>query len=184
MKTSGNNSAKRGSSSTDAAVAAPLRPLQLAEVGRGQLVRPVLQQPGEQQVARLEQREVLLVLDVAGRQQPGSLQVEQGRGHDEELGRLAEVPLSRPGDVGDELVGDLRQGDFGDVELAPGDQAQQQVERTLEVVQPHPERAVVEPGAAGPGTGSASRWRRSPRDRLTRHPRPDEAQPACTVGCG
>ena len=42
----------------------------------------VLQQPGEQQVARLEQGEVLLVLDVALRQQPGGLEVEQGRGDD------------------------------------------------------------------------------------------------------
>jgi hypothetical protein len=37
--------------------------------------------------------------------------------------------------VGDELVSDLRQRHLGDVELVLGDQAQQQVERTLEVVQ-------------------------------------------------
>ena len=56
------------------------------------LVRAVLQQPGEEQVARLEQREVLLVLDLAAGQQPGRLEVEQGGGDDEELGGLAEVP--------------------------------------------------------------------------------------------
>ena len=48
-------------------------------------------------------------------------------------------------DVGDELVGHLRQRDLGDVELAPADQAEQQVERALEVVQPHAERAVARP---------------------------------------
>ncbi len=51
----------------------------LLEHGRDLLERAVLQEPGEEQVARLEQREVLLVLDVALRQQPGGLQVEQGR---------------------------------------------------------------------------------------------------------
>ena len=57
------------------------------------LERAVLQQPGEQQVPRLEQREVLLVLDVALRQQPGGLEVEQ-RGRDEQERRgLLEVPL-------------------------------------------------------------------------------------------
>ena len=69
-------------------------PLELGEVGGRELVRAVLQQPGEEQVARLEQREVLLVLDVGGRQQPRGLQVEQGRRDDEELGGLAEVPAA------------------------------------------------------------------------------------------
>ena len=71
------------------------------------LERLVLQQPGEQQVARLEQREVLLVLDVALRQQPGRLEVEQGRGDHQERRGLLEVPdLADRLDVGDELVGD------------------------------------------------------------------------------
>ena len=107
------------------------------------LERAVLQQPGEQQVARLEQREVLLVLDVALRQQPRRLEVEQGGGDEQERRGLLEVPLRSPAglDVGDELVGDLRQRDLGDVELVLGDQAEQQVERALEVVQ-----AQLEPG--------------------------------------
>ena len=56
------------------------------------LERAVLQQPREEQVARLEQREVLLVLDVALRQQPGRLEVEQGRGDQQERRGLLEVP--------------------------------------------------------------------------------------------
>ena len=112
------------------------------------LERLVLQQPREQQVPRLEQREVLLVLDVALRQQPGGLQVEQRRGDEQEGRGLLEVPRSLlarplasldrpvPGlDVRDELVGDLGQRHLGDVELVLADQAQQQVEGTLEVRQ-------------------------------------------------
>ena len=48
------------------------------------LERPVLQQPREEQVAGLQQRQVLLVLDLAGRQQPGRLEVEQGGGDQQE----------------------------------------------------------------------------------------------------
>ena len=64
--------------------------------------------------------EVVLVLGTALRQQPGGLEVEQGRGDDQELGGLAQ-PLIAPDsflllDVRDELVGDLRQGDLGDVQ--------------------------------------------------------------------
>ncbi len=112
------------------------------------LVGPVLQQPREQQVAGLQQREILLVLHVARGQQPGGLQVEQGGRHDQELGGLPEVPRGPLApDVGDELVGDLGQGHFGHVQLVLGDQAEQQVERPLEVVQVHLE------GAAAPGGG-------------------------------
>ena len=48
--------------------------------GRDLLVRPVLEQPGEQQVPGFQQRQVLLVVDLAGGQQPGRLEVEQRRG--------------------------------------------------------------------------------------------------------
>ena len=63
------------------------------------LERAVLEQPGEQQVARLEQREVLLVLDVALREEPRGLEVEQGSGDQEERRRLVEVPLPAPPSV-------------------------------------------------------------------------------------
>ena len=57
------------------------------------LVRAVLQQPGEQQVAHLEQRQVLVVLDLPGRQQPGGLEVEQGGGDHQKRGGLLQVQL-------------------------------------------------------------------------------------------
>ena len=126
--------------------------LALAQERRRLLVGLVLQQPGEQQVAGLEQLEVVLVVDVGGGQQPGGLEVEQRGGDDEELAGLVEVQLvaERP-QVGDELVGDLRQRDLGDVELVLADQLQQQVERALEVGQPDGEP----PAAAVPVTPSA-----------------------------
>ena len=57
------------------------------------LVGPVLQQPGEEQVAGLEQGQVLGVLDLPRGQQPGRFQVEQGGGDDQELAGLVQVPV-------------------------------------------------------------------------------------------
>ena len=77
---------------------------------------------------------------------------------------------------GDELVGDRGQRHLGDVQLVLGDQAQQQVERALEVVQPHRERgrsrrsgatasaSLTPRSAAGPGRSR----RRAPRSRPAR----------------
>ena len=101
------------------------------------LERPVLQQPREQQIAHLEQREVFLVVDLPGRQQPGRLQIQQ-RGGDHQKGRrLVEFQLraDRLG-VGDEFVGHLVQRHIGDVETVREDQLQQQIERPLEIAQP------------------------------------------------
>ena len=61
-------------------VAAQRRCLELGEHLRDMLERPVLQQPGEQQVADLQQRQVLLVVHLTGGQQPRGLEVEQRRG--------------------------------------------------------------------------------------------------------
>ncbi len=100
------------------------------------LERAVLQQPCEEQVAGLEQGEVLLVLHLGSRQQPDHLEIEQRRSDHEEARGLVEVPVvTQTLDVGDELVGDPGQGHLGDVELVLGDQLQQKVERSLEVVE-------------------------------------------------
>ena len=120
-----------------ARIAAQRRGLQLGEHLRDVLERPVLQQPGEQQVADLQQRQVLLVVDLPRRQQPGRLEIEQRRGDHQERGGLLELHLGtdRAG-VGDEFVGDLMQRHFGDVEAVGENQLQQQVERPLEIGQP------------------------------------------------
>ena len=108
------------------------------------LVRAVLEQPREEQVAGLQQREVRLVLDLGGGQQPRRLQIEQRGGDDQELGGLVEVPVRPHGaDVGHELVGDPGQRDLGDVQLVLGDQLEEEVEGALEVVEDDLEPAVV-----------------------------------------
>ena len=128
----------------------------LAEDLRDLLVRAVLQQPGEEQVPGLEQREVRLVLHLGGGQQPGRLEVEQGGGDDQELGGLVEVPVGPHGpDVRHELVGDLGQRDLGDVQLVLGDQLEQQVEGPLEVGEPHGEPPVVDRVLAAPAARPA-----------------------------
>ena len=154
---------------------------------RGDLLeRPVLQQPGEQQVPRLQQREVLVVLDVARRQQPGRLEVEQGGRDHEELAGLVEIPLRAAGpDVGDELVGDPGQRDLGDVELVLGDQPEQQVERALEDVEVHLEardaRAARCAGSAPPTSsrrrGAASSPDSTDRPAGRRDPRASRVRP-------
>ena len=142
------------------------RAIRAARTSGRLLVGAVLQQPGEEQVAGLEQRQVLLVLDVGGRQQPGRLQVEQGRGDHEELGGLAEVPLAALDvEVGQELVGDLGERDLGDVELVLRDEPEQQVERAFET-----DRWTWNPCPGPPPPGRLSAARRPGRPSRTRGP--------------
>ena len=121
-------------------VTAQRRGFEFGEHLRDVLVRPVLKQPREQQIADLQQGQVLGVVDLAGRQQPGGLEVQQGRGDHQERGGLVEFQRGSdlPG-VGDELVGDLVQRYLGHVQPLGEDQLQQQVEGSLEIVQPDPE---------------------------------------------
>jgi hypothetical protein len=73
---------------------------------RRPLERSVLHEPGEEQVTRLQQRQVALVLDLGRGQQPDDLEVEQGRCDDEEAGRRVKVPfLAERLQVRDELIG-------------------------------------------------------------------------------
>jgi hypothetical protein len=98
------------------------------------LERPVLQQPGEQQVADLEQGQVLLVVDSPAGSNRAALRSSRVAA----TSRKAVVSSSsNPADllgVGDELVGHLVQRHLGDVQAVREDQLQQQVERTLEVL--------------------------------------------------
>ena len=138
-------------------------------------------EPGPSLEACLEA--ILLVLDLARGQQPRRLEVEQGGRHHQEVARLVQVERVGPGpDVADELVGDLGQGDLGDVQLVLGDQPEEQIERPLEDVEVDLEarrvaglaRAArlavhrrdhgVPAGACpGPGSPAASRSRRASR---------------------
>lgn len=72
-------------------ITAQRRGLQLGEQLRDVFERAVLQQPGEQQVADLQQRQVLVVLGLTGKQQPGRLQIQQGGGDQQERRRLIEL---------------------------------------------------------------------------------------------
>src|SRR5450756_1217680 len=138
--------------------------------------RQVLQQPGEEQVPGLKQRQVLLVLDLARGQQPRRLQVEQRRRHDKEVADLVQVPAARAlPDIGDELVGDGGERHLGDVELVLGDQPEQQVKRALEDIEVYLEgaRAVRRVISLARGGGACAmsvrvqargvRWRRGRR---------------------
>ena len=65
----------------------------------------VLQQAGEQQVARLEQGDVVGVDQFALRQQPRDLEIEQRRRDHQELARLIELLIGvEVAQVGEELV--------------------------------------------------------------------------------
>lgn len=111
---------------------------------RDLFVRAVLQQPGEEQVPRFEERQVGFVLDLGGGQQPGRLQIQQRRRDHQELGRLVQVPVRphRP-DVHHELIGDLGERDLGDIQLVLRDQLEEEVEGPLEVGEPNLEDPVV-----------------------------------------
>ena len=114
------------------------------EPDRDLLERPILQQAGEQQVARLEERDVVGIHQFALRQQPGDLQVEQRGGDDEELaGRVELLGGLQRAQVGEEFIRDLAQRDLGDVEFVLRDQGQQQVERAAVVAEVDRESGVV-----------------------------------------
>ena len=75
-------------------VAAQCRGLEFGEHLGDVLERPVLQQPREQQVADLQQGKVLLVVHLAGGQQPRRLEVQQRRRDDQKRGGLVEFELA------------------------------------------------------------------------------------------
>lgn len=128
-----------------------------AEDVRDALVGAVLQQPGEEQITGLQEREIGLVLHFGRGQQPGRLQIQQRRRDDQELRGLVQIPVRPHGpDVRHEFVGHLRQRDLGDVQLVLGDQLQKEVEGALEVLQPEGERAVAGPGGRPAGRGIRS----------------------------
>ena len=155
---------------------APLEPR------RHLLERPVLQQAGEEQVARLEEGDRFGIHELPLRQQPRDLHVEQRRRDDEELGCLFELLLGiETLQIRDELVGDLRQRDLGDVELVPAEERQQQVDRAVEPGERHAE-ARLGRGCLGRGCLRRPVPRRRSVVRRRRHGRPAPARDAGTPG--
>ena len=94
----------------------------------------VLEQAGEQQVARLEQCDILRVDQFTLRQETRDLEVEQRRRNHQELGCLVELRgRIEPSEVGNELVSHPAERDLGDVEFMLRDQGEQKVEWSAEV---------------------------------------------------
>ena len=103
-----------------------------AEHRRDVLERLALEQPGEQQVAFLPQRQLVVEVDVvATGQQPARLQLDERGGDQQELGGDVEVEGLQPLDLGEVGVDDACQADLVDVDLFRQDQVQEQVERAL-----------------------------------------------------
>ena len=137
----------------------------------GLLVGPVLQQPCEQEIPRLEEIQVLLLVLGVVWQKAMGLEGQESRCYDEELAGPPQVPIGTH--MRDELVGDLGQGELGHVEAAARDQAQKQVEGALELGQGDGEtgnarcRALLAVHGSGTRDGCRFRWNR--RVRLRRH---------------
>ena len=97
------------------------------------LERLALQQPCQQQVALLPQGQLVVEIDVVTtRQQSASLQLDQRRSDEQELGRNVEIDDLQALDLSQVGVDDPAQGDFVDIDLFSEDQMQQQVEWPLE----------------------------------------------------
>src|SRR2546426_511788 len=96
----------------------------------------ILEQPAHQLGARI----FPLVVAQAPRQEHLCLDPQQAGGHLEIVRRLIEPQLA---DHGQELVGDLRDGQVGDVDLVLADQMEQQVERAGELLQLDDEAVLV-----------------------------------------
>ena len=160
MTSSGSSAANWGSSPAWRAVIRAGRRHPVGERAGDVLERAVLQQPREEQVARLDEGEVLLVLAGgwgSSRAALMSSSVAATSRNSEAWPRSQSVSAAwcAP-DVRDELVGDLRQRDLGDVELVLGDQPEQQVERALEDVEVHLERGAAPRRVSTPPGVSAS----------------------------
>ncbi len=90
----------------------------------------VLEQPRDQLGARIAP---LIVVDVSfGGQQHARLDPRQRRRHQQVLAGDVEVELPHHVEVFEVLLGDLRDGDVGDLHLVQADQVQQEIEGPLE----------------------------------------------------
>jgi hypothetical protein len=152
------------------------------EPGRHQpgdvLVRLVLEESREEQVALLEQRLQRVVVAVGAGEQLDRLELDQ-RGRDqEELGGDLEVEAAHSLHLGEIVLGDAGDRDLPQVDLLPRDEVQQQVERALELRGPddvvHRRTACVDgPGPGGEAVLIGRRpWTATPEPGARRPPTP------------
>src|SRR5262249_47906940 len=116
--------------------ARPLRAAQrlaLVQQLRGRLELLVFEQPAHQRLARILFR--IFLRRIRTRQEHPRLDVNQRRSHHEELARHVEVQLLHQIDVGEVLLGDEGDRNVVDVDLVLLDEVQQQIERSLEILQ-------------------------------------------------
>jgi tryptophanyl-tRNA synthetase len=91
-----------------------------------------LEQPGQQQIALLPERELVVEIDVvAPGEQTAGLELDERRGDEQELRGHVEVERLHPFDLGDVAVDDAGQRDLVDVDLLLQDQVQEQIEWAL-----------------------------------------------------
>ena len=93
------------------------------------LERSVLQEPGEQEIARLQVGLGRVSLLVDAGQQVRRFHIQERGGDNQKLRRTRQV--RRRLHESDELVGHLRERDLGDVEFLTRDQRQEKIERTF-----------------------------------------------------
>jgi hypothetical protein len=107
----------------------------------GRLEFLVLEQPADQRVARVFLR---FAFHAGGgfrpRQQHLRLDVDQSSRHDEEVAGDVEIELLHQRDGLEILRRDQRDRDVVDVQLVLPDEMQQQIERPLEIGEPHRKR--------------------------------------------
>jgi hypothetical protein len=136
---------------------------QAVERRRRVLERLALEQLREEQVALLPEGELVVDVDVAHpRQQPAALELHEGCGDEEELGRHLEVEaavrrLEQAVGLGEEGVDDRADRHLVEVDLLAHDQVEQQVEGALEHGRAHVvgHRETVTGPASGAGDGRA-----------------------------
>src|SRR5690606_13486845 len=75
-----------------------------------------------------------------------ALPVEQGGGEEEELRGHLEVHLLHEADVGQVLIGDLRDRHLGDIQLVALDEVEQEIERAFEAVEADRDRHALVAG--------------------------------------
>ncbi len=100
----------------------------------------VFEQPLDQFLARVLFGFTFLAQRRIGRQQQARLDVDQRRGHEDELRADVEIHLARLIQIGEVLRGDGRDRNIADVDLLFADQIQQQIERSVVLIEMNVQR--------------------------------------------